>query len=227
MATRGSRSTRRRPGALVVAGPDPAFRRRLLQSLAGAGSFRGVEVEAGPDLERTVSALDPAVILLDVGARPDAAAFATVAGLSALGRTIVLAGAADDALAVDALRAGASGFCARDTAAALVRKAVQLVAAGEIWVGRSVMLRLIEELAARRAPQALGLAGARLTAREREIATEAARGASNKEIAYSLSISIKTVKTHLTSVFRKFGVSTRRQLGLALGEASQPGTEVG
>ena len=63
-----------------------------------------------------------------------------------------------------------------------------------------------------------------MTSREREVAGQVARGASNKQIAHQLSISIKTVKTHLTNIFKKLGLSTRLQLALALGRppGSQP-----
>lgn len=215
-------------GSVVIAGADPAFRRRLLQSLRGDSRLRSVsDVGDRPDLQHHVAALVPSVVLFHLGPKPDAKALGIVAALSALARTIVLADADDDALAIQALKAGASGFCSRETSAALIRRAVQLVEAGEIWVGRRVMLRLIEDLAMLRAHEADDVPGGeRLTSREREIAALIARGASNKEIAQQLSISIKTVKTHLTSIFQKLGLSTRLQLGLALGGLPHPRTKV-
>lgn len=218
-----------RTGSLVIAGADPVFRRRLLQGLEAENHARRIaDVGARPDLSHHVAALLPSVILFDLGAPPPAAALGTVSTLSALARTIVLADGDDDALAILALKAGASGFCSRDTAPALIRKAVHLVEAGEIWVGRRVMLRLIEELATLRAHDAHdGSHAERLTSREREVATRVARGSSNKQIADELSISIKTVKTHLTNIFRKLGLSTRLQLGLALGRGPGRQTKVG
>jgi DNA-binding NarL/FixJ family response regulator len=213
-------------GSLVIASADPACRRRLRQSLGATVPARSVfDVSAHADLERHVAALLPSVILFDLGAEPDPKALGVVSALSARAKTILLADADDDALAIQALKAGASGFCSRDTAPALIRKAVQLVEAGEIWVGRRVMLRLIEELATLRAHDTHdGSGGARMTSRERELAGLVARGASNKQIASELSISIKTVKTHLTNIFKKLGLSTRLQLALALGPlpGSQP-----
>jgi len=212
--------------SLVIAGADAACRRRLRQSLGAENHARRVfDVAAQPDLERHVAALLPAVVLFDLGTAPNEDALEIVSALSALATTIVLAENDDDALAIQALKAGASGFCSRDTATALIRKAVQLVEAGEIWVGRRVMLSLIEELATLRAPDADDVSGgARMTSREREVAGQVARGASNKQIAHQLSISIKTVKTHLTNIFKKLGLSTRLQLALALGRppGSQP-----
>ena len=208
-------------GSLVIASADPACRRRLRQSLGAETHARSVfDVSSHPDLQRHIAALLPSVILFDLGAEPDANALGVVSALSALAKTIVLADTDDDTLAIQALKAGASGFCSRDTATALIRKAVQLVEAGEIWVGRRVMLSLIEELATLRAPDADDVSGgARMT-----VAGQVARGASNKQIAHQLSISIKTVKTHLTNIFKKLGLSTRLQLALALGRppGSQP-----
>jgi DNA-binding NarL/FixJ family response regulator len=102
------------------------------------------------------------------------------------------------------------------------------VEAGEIWVGRRVMLRLIEDLATLRAHDGHDPSGeGRLTPREREIASLVARGAGNKQIAHQLSISIKTVKAHLANIFKKLGLSTRLQLALALGRVPDTQTKVG
>ena len=214
-------------GSLVIAGADAACRRRLRQSLGAENHARRVfDVSPQPDLQRHVATLLPAVVLFDLGAAPNADALETVSALSAQAKTIVLADSEDDALALQALKAGASGFCSRDTATPLIRKAVQLVEAGEIWVGRRVMLRLIEELATLRAQDTHEVSNdARLTSREREIGTLVAHGASNKQIASQLSISIKTVKTHLTNIFKKLGLATRLQLALALGRPPRPSDE--
>jgi len=152
MASNGAAQASVLNGRVVVVGADPAFRRRLLESLAAEQhSKRVAEVAARPGLYHDVAAHQPSVVLFDVGAKVDTDALGMVSALSALAKIIVLADLDDDALAIQALKAGASGFCARDTATVLIRKAVQLVEAGEIWVGRRVIGRLIEELATRQA----------------------------------------------------------------------------
>ena len=218
MLTRRLLSTRHGDGGLLIAGGDPRFRRRLLKSFAGAPQGRKIVAVGSPArLASQVAALVPSIVVLDIGAEPDAPTFGLIASLSALAKTIVVADRDDDALAVRALKAGASGFCPRDTPAPLLRKAVQLVEAGEIWIGRRVMLRLIEELAILHGRAQHDADGrGRLTERETAIAGLVARGAGNKEIADALSISVKTVKTHLTNIFKKLGVSSRLQLGLAV-----------
>jgi DNA-binding NarL/FixJ family response regulator len=212
---------------VAIAGVDASYSRRLLQSLrAGNGQRTISAVTGGGDVTEQIAASLPSVILFDLGPKPDMKALATVSALSSLAKTIVLAGTEDDGVAVQALKAGAAGFCSRDTSAELLRRAVQLVEAGEIWVGRRVMVRLIEELALRAAATPV-LGGEALTPREQEMARLVADGANNKEIARRCAISVKTVKTHLTSIFKKLGVSTRLELAVAIGRAAAPRTKVG
>jgi DNA-binding CsgD family transcriptional regulator len=59
-----------------------------------------------------------------------------------------------------------------------------------------------------------------LTPSERRIATMAAEGASNKEIALSLFLTIKTVEMHLSSAYRKLDIRSRRDLGSALASSA-------
>ncbi|HEY3101112.1 MAG TPA: response regulator transcription factor [Methylomirabilota bacterium] len=215
-------------GTVAIAGVEPSYCRRLLQNLrAGNGSRPISAIATGEDLPKQLAASMPSVILFDLGPTPDAKGLGIVSALSALAKTIVLAGTDDDAVAVQALKAGAAGFCPRDTPTDLLRRAVQLVEAGEIWVGRRVMVRLIEELAVRTAATPSIAGGEQLTPRERELVNLVAAGASNKDIARRLAISIKTVKTHLTSVFKKLGLSTRLELAVAVGRSATAQTKVG
>ena len=210
-------------GAVAIAGVDPSYARRLQQSLRAGNGHRSIATISG-DLQKQIAASVPSVILFDLGPRPDDSGLATVSALSGLAKTIVLAGTDDDAVAVQALKAGAVGFCLRDTPAELLRRAVQLVEAGEIWVSRRVMVRLIEELALRAAVTPALAGGEQLTPRERELVRLVADGASNKEIARRCAISVKTVKTHLTSIFKKLGLSTRLELAVAVRRATSSET---
>ena len=206
-------------GVVAIAGVDPTYARRLQQSLRAGNGHRPISTISG-DLAKQIAASVPSVILFDLGPRPDDSGLATVSALSGLAKTIVLAGTDDDGVAVQALKAGAAGFCLRDTPAELLRRAVQLVEAGEIWVSRRVMVRLIEELALRAAVTPALAGGEQLTPRERELVRLVADGASNKEIARRCAISIKTVKTHLTSIFKKLGLTTRLELAVAVRRAT-------
>jgi DNA-binding CsgD family transcriptional regulator len=67
-------------------------------------------------------------------------------------------------------------------------------------------------------PRRLAFSGVdSLTASERRVAQLAADGATNREIAQRLFITVKTVDSHLTRTYRKLGISSRRELAVALG----------
>jgi DNA-binding NarL/FixJ family response regulator len=112
-----------------------------------------------------------------------------------------------------ALRAGASGFLLKDTPPAELLTAIRVVAAGEGLLAPSVTRRLIGEFARRpvaAAPLHRRLDG--ITGREREVLTLIARGSSNVEIAAQLSLSLATVKTHVSRLLAKLEVRDRAQL---------------
>jgi DNA-binding NarL/FixJ family response regulator len=56
-----------------------------------------------------------------------------------------------------------------------------------------------------------------LSPREQEVLQAIAEGASNQEVALALGISVNTVKRHLTSIFKKLGVASRREAAMVLG----------
>ncbi|MEW8562597.1 MAG: response regulator transcription factor [Candidatus Thiodiazotropha sp.] len=119
---------------------------------------------------------------------------------------------------------GVKGYCNRYISKALLVKAVELVRMGEIWVGRSLLFKLMNRLSSMASPQGEehgmktgsvdGLA--KLTEREREIAQLVGAGDSNKAIARKLDITERTVKAHLSSIFRKTKTKDRLQLGLLI-----------
>jgi len=195
-------------GHIVVATSVADVRRRIADSLRRAFGLATVhDARDRREFETSVIEHQPAVALLGVPLRRT---------LSPTTRTIVMADSPAEVAAVDALKLGARGYCAPTTHPAILCKAIELVEQGEIWVGRKVMLQLLDELTQRTTVDAdkpeLDLAC--LTLREQQIADLIGGGASNKEIADALTITEKTVKAHLTHVFRKLGVSSRLQLAV-------------
>lgn len=124
----------------------------------------------------------------------------------------------EEALAT--LGAGARGYCHALATPEMLRQVALVVAAGGLWIGAELMGRILGATAAALpAAEAGGALLAELTEREREVAREVARGATNKEAARRLGITERTVKAHLGSVFEKLGVRDRLQLVLRLKEA--------
>lgn len=119
---------------------------------------------------------------------------------------------------------GVKGYCNRYISKALLVKAVELVCMGEVWVGRSLLFKLMNRLNSLSPPkgeqQEMKASAreklAKLTGRECEIAQLVGAGDSNKVIAKRLDITERTVKAHLSSIFRKTATKDRLQLGLLI-----------
>ena len=148
------------------------------------------------------------VVLLDAGLAPAPEGLE----LLAQGRRLVLADPApDEARGLAALAAGCFGYCHAYADPGLLRQILDVVAGGEVWVGRELLTRLLGSLGAR-LPQAGTAWRTNLTEREQAVAEWAAAGLSNKEIAARLDITVRTVKAHLSQIFAKLGVRDRLQL---------------
>ena len=118
--------------------------------------------------------------------------------------------------AIQTLDAGCAGYCHAFSDPATLRQVKQVVESGQVWIGTSLMRRLIQSAAQAAPARAKNNHswGSQLTDREREIAILAANGASNIEIARNCGISERTVKAHLSSVFDKLNLTDRLQLAL-------------
>jgi DNA-binding NarL/FixJ family response regulator len=104
---------------------------------------------------------------------------------------------------------GASGFLLKDAPRGRLADAIRQVHRGDMLVDQVVTRRLVERFARARTSGESQLES--LTAREREVLRELARGGSNAEIGAALFVGEATVKTHVTSILRKLGVRDRVQ----------------
>lgn len=111
-----------------------------------------------------------------------------------------------------ALAAGASGYMHAYSPVQALDTILKTVAAGNVWLGPTLLARLLREIDQRMPRQGNWDAG--LTGREKEVAQRAAIGHSNQAIADALSITERTVRAHLSAVFEKLGVNDRLLLAL-------------
>lgn len=114
----------------------------------------------------------------------------------------------------DILAAGGSGYIHAYTPAKALNTILETVSAGSVWLGPTLLARLLRDIDQRLPRQASGTWADSLTAREKEVAERAAIGHSNQAIADALSISERTVRAHLSAVFEKLGVADRLLLAL-------------
>jgi two-component system nitrate/nitrite response regulator NarL len=139
--------------------------------------------------------------------------------LSPATKVVVLTGSSNENEELEVLRRGAKGYTGpvgTDT----IFKMIDKVQQGEVWAGRKTIGALLEELynavgeLSEREHSILHSELQRLTLRERQILRLLGEGASNKEIASALNISVSTIKAHLTKIFRKLGQPDRVRLAL-------------
>ncbi|OLT54692.1 response regulator transcription factor [Cellulosimicrobium sp. CUA-896] len=212
-----------RPTRLVIVDDDALVRSGLRLMLDGA---RGIEVvgEAadGAEVAAVLDAHPTDVVLMDLRMPGVDGIEATrrVRARTAPPAVVVLTTFDTDEEVVGALHAGASGYLLKDMPPERIVTAVRAAAAGEPVLSPEIARRLMASAAdaggARgRARAALG----RLTARERDVAVEIGRGATNAEIGARLFLSVPTVKAHVSSVLLKLGVENRTQVALVVHEA--------
>jgi len=174
------------------------------------------EAASGPHTIDVVSKLQPDVILLNI-AIPGMDAVEVLPPVrqrSPATKPLMLTAAVDEARIFEALRAGAKGYLSKDASVSDLLKAIQTVHQGELWVERRLIARFFEgEASAGVAEGHLhGRTKGVLTAREQEVVRLLASSCTNKDIAQTLCISEKTVKSHLHSIFRKLKVTRRLQV---------------
>jgi DNA-binding NarL/FixJ family response regulator len=161
-----------------------------------------------------VDELAPDVVLMDLR-------MPVLGGLDATRRIVaahpgigilILTTFANEASAMDVLRAGARGYLTKDADRAEVAAAVRAVAQGHTTLGADVLS--LPELVEVRPSTSSGTdiaAQHNLTPRESEVLTLVGDGLNNAEIAARLFVGVATVKTHINAIFAKLGVRDRAQ----------------
>jgi NarL family two-component system response regulator LiaR len=200
----------------VLIADDHAVVRQGLRTFLDLQADIDVVGEAADGEEAVAAAAEhsPDVVLLDL----------VMPGLDGIGalrrlrdaapaaRVIVLTSFGEDERLFTALRAGATGFLLKDVEPAELVRAIRTAHAGQAPLSPAVAARVVEELAsgggAGRAP------ADELTPRELEVLCLIAHGRSNKRIALELGVAEKTVKTHVSHVLAKLGLSDRTQAAL-------------
>ncbi len=204
------------PLEVAIATDQTLFRDALTRLLNGDPTLKIVgQAQNERDLTRVLIREKPRTLLFDYDALgPNGeSVIARLRRAAPATRILVMAARSGDEHAGRVLRAGASGLVGKNLSYETLIRAIHAVARGEVWADRRTTASALERLTTR-PPSAAD----RLTERELEIAEGVGRGLRNKEIAKQLSISQKTVKSHLNNIFRKLRLNGRVALGLLVQE---------
>ena len=180
---------------------------------------QGIEVAGeaanGREAIEMAAALQPDVIVMDLR-MPVMDGLEATRRLAAEGvaRILVLTTFDADENAVEAIRAGASGFLLKDVPPDDFVRAIRIIASGEALIAPSVTKRLLDRFARLAVPADETHSGrlADLSERERDVLKLVAQGMSNRQIADALTLAEPTVKAHVSHLLGKLEQRDRAQL---------------
>ena len=127
-------------------------------------------------------------------------------------KILILTSMLDQDHAIPALEAGASGYLLKESDPDELILAIKQVINGETYIHSKITTGIMTALHSKRNPEHASLET--LTQREKEVLKEITNGKSNKEIASSLYITEKTVKTHVSNILSKLNLQDRTQAAL-------------
>ena len=176
------------------------------------------DAQVGSD---SADSMQAKLVWLDISAFENHDAAPWVASFMGRGRkVIVMASSPNDEQAYSMMSIGASGYCHALAVETQLQEIADVVSKEGLWVGPGVLQRIMgiaDKVASLRTEKpSVNPALSVLTAKELEVAADVAAGANNKEIAEKRSMSERTVKSHLTSIFQKLNVRDRVQLALLM-----------
>ncbi len=170
------------------------------------------EASNGEEALRLARRLKPDVVLMDL-------VMPVMDGVRATGEirrelpdteVVALTSVLEDASVTGAVKAGAIGYLLKNTGGEELRRAIKAAADGQVQLAPEAAARLMREV---RTPEAPDTPEA-LTEREGDVLKLLAQGQANKQIARSLYIGEKTVKTHVRNILMKLNVRSRTQAAL-------------
>ena len=194
---------------VLIVDDHAVVRSGLVQMLTGAGfEVVGAAADGQSAIEAVkVCAADVVLMDLSMAGMDGAEATRRIRALQPELPVVALTSFSDRERILDAVDAGVTGYLLKDDEPDALLGGIEAAARGESPISPKAAGVLLDARAQRRSDEAL-------TGRERDVLTLVSQGLTNKQIADRRSISQKTVKSHLTKVFQRIGVSDRTQAAL-------------
>lgn len=195
---------------IVIADDHAVVRQGLTMFLEMDGDFEIVgEATNGKEAIELVKELQPDIVLMDL-------LMPTMSGLEAIPiireqfpdvEIIALTSVLDNGSVVKAVRAGAIGYLLKDTQSDELIRSIKAAASGQVQLSPQAAAMLMQEVRAPESPEML-------TERELDVLRLIAVGKSNREIADTLFLGEKTIKTHVSNILSKLNMNSRTQAAL-------------
>ena len=194
-----------RPGRILIIEDHTLLRAGLRALLSQGDEFEVVgEFDNGRDAVRSVGALTPDIILMDLSmpGMNGIEAITEIKQRNPAVRILVLTIHRGEEYIQESLRAGANGYVLKDASHDELRVAIRSVLNGKTYLSPDVSSSVVTGYLGKGTERS-NTPWATLTHREREVLKLVAEGHSNRSIAQFLSLSVKTVEKHRSNVMRK------------------------
>jgi DNA-binding NarL/FixJ family response regulator len=192
---------------IILADNQLLFRAAVVALIDRAGRYEIVgQASDGDEALACIEALAPEIVILEL-ALPQVTGIEVVRRAKQEGsraRFLFLSDSDRRQDVEEALQAGADGYVVKRDSTSDLLTAIERVSCGQIHLSPSATIHLVE-MALHRNEVAQG-GGAQLSKREREVLRMVAEGLSNKEIAASLSLSVRTIDSHRAAIMEKLGI---------------------
>jgi DNA-binding NarL/FixJ family response regulator len=199
---------------VLIVDDHPLFRKgmsALLDSMPGIQVIG--EAQNGQQAVEMAANLKPDMVLMDLQ-MPNGSGLSATRELTRTSpdvRILVVTLFEDDESIFAALKAGARGYILKDAEEEEMMRAIRSVGEGEAIFSPAIASRLMDYFSEAHRQQVPSAVFPELTERERQVLTLIARGDSNTAIASELTVSIKTVRNHVSNIYSKLQVTDRAQ----------------
>ena len=205
----------RSPLRVMIVDDHPLVRSAVARAISGDDMTVVAEASTAEEALALAPRIAPDILLLDI-ALPGMSGVELVRELAPRlpATTIVmLTVSSADRDVAEAMRYGAAGYLTKDVSPEALARALRAPQTGELVIPRRLAARLLAKLSRRGIAEALvdDVPMDRLTTRERDVLRLIADGMSDRDIAAALTISRRTVETHVSSILRKLEVRNRAE----------------